>query len=197
MKSSFLIHMVLYIPTRFYNSPEPFSLLWCERPLQKEKYKSADAHRCFLHSRQPQGESIDIEKQEQKFDQFLDQLSHNTTRLTNTLVCRVTERSPQLYLKTQPHLPSCIGGLSKAVVKVQQARNKLCFFRQKVGLASTEELCSPLLAKGKKKKVARERLHRPLHPPNEDVRRPQPKLSLFLWTNGAMIEFLSHSNNRH
>ena len=93
---------------------------------------------------------MDIEEQEQKFDQSLEQLSHSTTRLTNRLVCHVTERSPQLFLKTKLHLLSCIGGLSKAVVKVQQARNELSFLRQKVGLASTEELSSPLLAKGKK-----------------------------------------------
>jgi len=89
---------------------------------------------------------MDIEGQEQKFDQSLDQLSHSTTRLTNNLVCRVTERSPQLNLKTKLHLLSCIGGLSKAAVKVQQARNELSFFRQKLGLASTEEVCSPMLA---------------------------------------------------
>ena len=106
----------------------------------------------FFISRQSWGDSMDIEEQEQKFDQSLDQLSHSTTRLTNTLVCHVTERSPQLYLKTKLHLLSCIGGLSKAVVKVQQARNELSFFRQKVGLESSEELCSPLLAKGKKEK---------------------------------------------
>ena len=135
-----------------------------------------------------------IKEQEQKFDQSLNQLSHSTTRLTNTLVCHVTERSPQLYLKTKLHLLSCMGGLSKAVVKVQQARNELSFFRQKVGLASTEEPCSPLLAKGKKKKkVAREWLRRPLPPPNEDVRRSPPKrCSLFLWKrNRATIESLS------
>ena len=95
---------------------------------------------------------MDIEQQEQKFDQSLEQLSHSTTRLTDTLVCHVTERSPQLYLKTKLHLLSCIGGLSQAVVKVQQARNELSFFRQKVGLASTEELASPFLAKGHKEK---------------------------------------------
>ena len=92
---------------------------------------------------------MDIEQQEQKFDQSLEQLSHSTTRLTNTFE---TERSPQLYLKTKLHLLSCIGGLSQAVVKVQQARNELSFFRQKVGLASTEELASPFLAKGHKEK---------------------------------------------
>ena len=95
---------------------------------------------------------MDIEQHEQKFVQSLDQLSHSTTRLTNTLVCHVTEYSPQLYLKTKLHLLSCIGGLSQAVVKVQQARNELFFFRQKVGLASMEELASPLLAKGQRKK---------------------------------------------
>ena len=86
------------------------------------------------------------------------------------------------------------------VVKVQQARNKLSFFRQKVGLASTEELSSPLLAKGKKeKKVAREWLRRPLLPPNEVVKRLHPKLSLILWKrNRATSEPLSsHSTNRH
>ena len=101
---------------------------------------------------------MDIEQQEQKFDQSLDQLSHSTTRLTNTLVCHVTERSPQLYLKSKLHLLSCIGGLSQAVVKVQQARNELSFFRQKVGLASTEELASPLLVKGQKEKKGSKRV---------------------------------------
>ena len=95
---------------------------------------------------------MDIEQHEQKFDQSLEQLSHSTTRLTNTLVCYVTECSPQLYLKTKLHLLSCIGGLFQAVVKVQQARNELSFFQQKVGLASTEELASPLLAKGQREK---------------------------------------------
>ena len=69
-----------------------------------------------------------------------------------TLVCHVTQRSPQLYLKTKLYLLSCIGGLSKAVVKVQQARNEFPFSDKKVGLESSEELCSPLLAKGKKEK---------------------------------------------
>ena len=140
---------------------------------------------------------MDIEEQEQKFDQSLDQLSHSTTRLTNTLVCLVTERSLQLYLKTKFHLLSCIGGLSKVVVKVQQARNKLSFFQQKVGLASTEELCSPLLAKDKKKKVAREWLRRLLPLPNEDGRGLQSKLSLFLWKNRATIQSISDITNRH
>ena len=55
---------------------------------------------------------MDIEEQEQKFDQSLEQLSNSTTRLPNTMVCHLTERSPQLYLKTKLHLLSCIGGLS-------------------------------------------------------------------------------------
>ena len=115
------------------------------------------------------------------------------------LVCHMTERLLQLYLKTKLHLLSCIGGLSKAVVKVQQARNELSFFRQKVGLASTEELSTPLLAKAKKeKKLAREWLHRPPPPANEDVRRSQPKRSLFLlWNKRATIESPSHSTNKH
>ena len=71
---------------------------------------------------------MDIEEQEQKFDQSLEQLSHSMTRLTNTLVCHMAERSPQPYLKTKLHFLSCIGGLSKAVVKVQQAGNELSFF---------------------------------------------------------------------
>ena len=74
---------------------------------------------------------MDIEEQEQKFDQSLDQLSHSTTRLTNMLVCHVTDRLPQLYLRTKLHLLSSIGGLSKAVVKVQQAWNDFDFFPTK------------------------------------------------------------------
>ena len=100
---------------------------------------------------------MDIEQHEQKFDQSLDQLSYNTTRLTNTLVGHVTERSPQLYVKTKLHLLSCIGALSQAVVRVQQARNELFFFRQKVGLASTE--VNPLLTKGQgDKKIGSKRV---------------------------------------
>ena len=72
---------------------------------------------------------MDIEEQEQKFDQSLDQLSHSTTRLTNTLVCHVTERSPQLYSKTKLHLLSCIGVLSKAVViKLLKFKRMIDFF---------------------------------------------------------------------
>lgn len=67
-------------------------------------------------------------RREQKFDQLLDQLSHSMTRLTNMLVCHVTDRLPQLYLRTKLHLLSSIGGLSKAVLKVQQAWNELTFF---------------------------------------------------------------------
>ena len=132
---------------------------------------------------------MDIEEQEQKFDQSLDQLRHSMTRLTNMLVCHVTERSPQLYLKTKLHLLSCIDGLSKAVVKVQQARSELSFFQQKVGLASTKELCNPLLAKSKKEKKGGKRVTL--------LSAPSAKCSLFLWKNRAMIEFLSHSINRH
>ena len=71
----------------------------------------------------------------------------------------MTESSPQLYVKTKLRLPSCIGSLSKAVAKVQQAWNELPFFRQKVGLPSTEELATPLLAKDKNK--SRERRVQP------------------------------------
>ena len=95
---------------------------------------------------------MDINEQEKKFYQALDQLSHSMTRLTNTMVSHMTERLPQLYAKTKLHLLSSIGGLSKAVVKVQQAWNELAFFRQKAGLASTEEPSSPLLAKDTTKK---------------------------------------------
>lgn len=118
---------------------------------------------------------MDIEQHEQKFDQSLDQLSYNTTRLTNTLVCHVTERSPQLYVKTKLHLLSCIGVLSQAVVRVQQARNELFFFRQKVGLASTEELANPLLTKGQRdKKIGSKRVS---SSPASSVKRGRKKSS--------------------
>jgi len=68
--------------------------------------------------------NMDIEEQEQKFCQSLDYLSHSTTQLTNMLVCNVTERSPQLYVKTKLRLLNCIGSLTRAVVKVQQAWNE-------------------------------------------------------------------------
>jgi len=85
-------------------------------------------------------------------------LSHNTTQLTNTLVCNVTERSPQLYVKTKLHLLNSIGSLIAAVVKVQQAWSELAFFRQKVGVPSTEEGMKPLLTQVEpKKKVSKRR----------------------------------------
>ena len=74
---------------------------------------------------------MDIEEQEQKFEQSLDQLSHSMTRLTNMLVCHITEQSPQLYLKTKLHLLSCIDGLSKAVVKVQTSQKRIVLFPTK------------------------------------------------------------------
>ena len=102
--------------------------------------------------------SMDVEEQEQKFRQSLDHLSHNTTQLANTLVCNVTERSPQLYLKTKLRLLNCIGSLTAAVVKVQQAWNELVFFRSKVGVPSTEEAVKPLLTQEEpEKKVSKSR----------------------------------------
>ena len=89
---------------------------------------------------------MDIEVQEQKFHQSLDQLIHRTTQLTNTLVPNVVESSPQLYVKTKLHLLSCIGSLSQAVVKLQQNWN---------GLASTEEESVVFLAEEKKKRSKR------------------------------------------
>jgi len=88
---------------------------------------------------------MDVEEQEQKFRQSLDHLSHNTTQLTNTLVCNVTERLPQLYLKTKLPL-------------LQQAWNELAFFCQKVGVPSTKEPAKPLFPQEEpKKKVSKRR----------------------------------------
>ena len=98
---------------------------------------------------------MDIEMQEQKFHQSLDQLIHSTTQLTNTLVSNVVESSPQLYVKTKLHLLSCIGSLSQAVVKLQQNWNELMLYRKTAGLASTEEESVVFLAKEKKKRSKR------------------------------------------
>ena len=98
---------------------------------------------------------MDIEVQEQKFHQSLDQLIHSTTQLTNTLVSNVVESPPQLYLKTKLHLLSCVGGLSQAVVKLQQNWNELMLCRKTAGLASTEEESVVFLAKEKKKRSMR------------------------------------------
>ena len=85
-----------------------------------ERYKSAYQMRFFLIYSKDSVEdtSIDIEVQEQKFRQSLDQLIYSTTQLTNTLVSNVVESSPQLYVKTKLQLLSCIGSLSQAVVKL-------------------------------------------------------------------------------
>ena len=98
---------------------------------------------------------MDIEVQEQKFHQSLDQSIHRTTQLTNTLVSNVVESSPQLYVKTKLHLLSCIGSLSQAVVKLQQNWNELMLYRKTAGLASTEEESVLFLAKEKKKRSKR------------------------------------------
>lgn len=87
----------------------------------------------------------------------MDHLSHNTTQLANTLVCNVTERSPQLYVKTKLRLLNCIGSFITAV-KVQQAWNELALFRQEVRVPSTEETNKPLLTQEEpKKKVSKRR----------------------------------------
>ena len=91
---------------------------------------------------------MDIEVQEQKFHQSLDQLIHSTTQLTNTLVSNVVESSPQLYVKTKLDLLSCIGGLSQVVVKLQNW-NELMLNKKTAGLALTEEESVVFLAKEK------------------------------------------------
>ena len=98
---------------------------------------------------------MDVEVQEQKFHQSLDQLIYSTTQLTNTLVSNVVESPPQLYLKTKLQLLSCVGGLSQAVVKLQQNWNELMLCRKTAGLASTEEESVVFLAKEKKKRSKR------------------------------------------
>jgi len=89
---------------------------------------------------------MNIEVQEQKFHQSLDQLIHSTTQLVNTLVSNVLASLLQLYMKTKLDLLSCTGSLSQAVVKLQQAWNELTFYRRKARLALTEEesvVCLP------------------------------------------------------
>ena len=92
---------------------------------------------------------MDVEVQEQKFHQSLDQLIYSTTQLTNTLVSNVVESSPQLYVKTKFHSLSCIGGLSQAVVKLQQNWNELMLDKKTAALVSTEEESVVFLAKEK------------------------------------------------
>jgi len=110
---------------------------------------------------------MNIDVQEQKFCQSLDQLIHSTTQLTNTLVSNVVESSPQLYMKTKFHLLSCIDSLSQDVVKLQQAWNELTFYRKKAGLASADEESVVFIPKeNKKSTVARELLTQSVPPPN-------------------------------
>ena len=122
-----------------------------------ERYKSAYQMRFFLIYSKDSVEdtSLDIEVQEQKFRQLLDQLIYSTTQLTNTLVSNVVESSPQLYVKTKLQLLSCIGSLSQAVVKLQQNWNELTLYRKTARLASTEEESIMFLAKEKKKRSKR------------------------------------------
>ena len=56
---------------------------------QKKRYKKACLEWLFSSFGDSvlRRDSMDIEEQEQKFDQSLEQLSYSTTRLTNTLVC--------------------------------------------------------------------------------------------------------------
>ena len=116
---------------------------------------------------------MDIEVQEQKFHQSLDQLIHST----NTLVSNEVESSPQLYVKTKLHLLSCVGGLSQAVVKLQQNWNELMLHRKTAGLASTENESVVFLAK--EKKEASEWLSQSLPLPNVGARKPWQNQHLF------------------
>ena len=120
---------------------------------------------------------MDIEQQEQKFHQSLDQLIHNTTQLTNTLVSNVVESSPQLYVKTKLHLLSCIVSLSQAVVKLQPNWNELMLYRKTAGLASTEEESVVFLAKEEKKRS--KLVAQSVAAPNVGVRKPWQNQHLF------------------
>ena len=57
-----------------------------------------------LHQRQHRGYKMDIEVQEQKFHQSLDQLIHSTTQLTNTLVSNVVEKFAAIIRENQASL---------------------------------------------------------------------------------------------
>lgn len=95
---------------------------------------------CFIYTEDSvEGYTMNIEVLERKFQHSLDQLAHSTSQLTNALVSKVVESSPQLYMKTKLHILSCIGALSQEVVELQQAWNELTFYRKKAGLASIEE----------------------------------------------------------
>lgn len=83
--------------------------------------------------------TMNIEDQQQKFYQSLNQLAYHTAQLTNALVFDVVERSPQLYVKTKLHLLSCIGTLSQEVVELQQAWEELSYHRKKAGLRLSED----------------------------------------------------------
>lgn len=110
--------------------------------LQKKKklYKRVHVTICFIYTEDSvEGYTMNIEVLERKFQHSLDQLAHSTSQLTNALVSKVVESSPQLYMKTKLHILSCIGALSQEVVELQQAWNELTFYRKKAGLASIEE----------------------------------------------------------
>ena len=78
---------------------------------------------------------MDIEEQEQKFDQSLEQLSHSTTRLTNTLVHHVTERSPQLYLKTKLHFAQLHRRFIQSGGEGATSQERIVLFPKKSGIS--------------------------------------------------------------
>lgn len=93
---------------------------------------------------------MNIEDQQQKFYQSLNQLAWHTAQLTNALVFDVVERSPRLYVKTKLHLLSCIGNLSQEVVE-------LSYHRKKAGLRLSEDYSVSLLKEKKSKELTAKR----------------------------------------
>ncbi len=98
---------------------------------------------------------MSVEEQFRTIRQLLEQLAYISTQLSNTLVSRVVESSPQLYMKTKLRLLSAIGSLPQEVMEIQQAWEEMNYEWKRAGLGnSLEENDSQTKNKASKRPVS-------------------------------------------
>ena len=80
-----------------------------------------------------------VEEEVRKTRQSLHHVASNVTQLTNTLVSKVVESSPQLSVNSKLRLLSSIGSLPEGVVDIQQAWEEMNYELKRAGLAFASE----------------------------------------------------------
>ena len=82
---------------------------------------------------------MSVEEQVQKTHQSLHNVASNVTQLTNTLVSKVVESSPQLYVNSKLRLLSSIASLPEGVMDIQQAWEEMNYELKRAGLGFAPE----------------------------------------------------------